>query len=586
LATEDIGPGACSAGNNENVWFTFTAQGVSAQIDVTGGPGTPEITLINFTGGACNPAGAVEIDCSAGAALTVDNVLTVGNTYYVMVAFSNNADGTFNICINNPPPAPNDACITATPIANVNNNCVPSNNDFPSTDVLTPGCFTGSTYNVWYSFVAEGVSLDVNIPAGGPGVAQFAVVDFVTPCDATGAIILGCATGTNHIILDNDLVIGQTYYVVVGFQNTAFPNTGIGDFELCIDNPEPAPNDECDMAIVIPPSVLNDPTTCFNTIAGNPLNNDFPSTDIGTFSCWNSGDSYNIWYSFVAQGPDVQITVDPTGNVDAEVALVQFVGTPCQFATAQALDCANGSIIDFNDNLIPGNTYYIAVGFENNYVGPFCMNVFNPEPPPNDLPCDAIVLGTNNNCMDGTTVYANPEGLPLPAQCGNAISNVVWYEISMADPDNVGFEVALALEDINPSTTVSVVLYPLTDCNNLGTPVFFYCDDPPSMPIEIGPVDETQTYLLMIGTSEPNETDFTICVDEIPPCFTNDDCTVATVIDNVTSDEPFVCVDGCNLFADPETFDNPCQVGTFSTVWFQVNTDGCRHTDEYFREQR
>ncbi|HXR79489.1 MAG TPA: hypothetical protein VN763_01155, partial [Saprospiraceae bacterium] len=58
LATEDIGPGACSAGTNENVWFTFTAQGVSAQITVNNGPGVPEITLINFTGGACNPAGA------------------------------------------------------------------------------------------------------------------------------------------------------------------------------------------------------------------------------------------------------------------------------------------------------------------------------------------------------------------------------------------------------------------------------------------------------------------------------------------------------------------------------------------------
>jgi len=201
------------------------------------------------------------------------------------------------------------------------------------------------------------------------------------------------------------------------------------------------------------------------------------------------------------------------------------------------------------------------------------MNVFNPVPPPNDLPCDAITLGTNNDCMDGTTIYANPEPYGLPPACGNAISNVVWYEISMADPDNVGFSVDLSLDDVNPTTTVSVVLYPVTDCNNLGSPVFFYCDDPPSEPIDIGPVDETQTYLLMIGTSEVNETDFTVCVDEIPPCFTNDDCSVATVIDNVISDAPFVCVPGCNLFADPEDFNNSCAIGDFSTVWFEVMTD-------------
>ena len=88
------------------------------------------------------------------------------------------------------------------------------------------------------------------------------------------------------------------------------------------------------------------------------------------------------------------------------------------------------------------------------------------------------------------------------------------------------------------------------------------------------PIDETLTYYLSVSTSEPNETDFTICVDEVPPCFMNDMCTEAELIPNVLSDMPFVCVPGCNLFADPETFNNACEIGNFSTVWFQVNTDG------------
>ncbi len=572
-ATEDIGPGACTAGANENVWFSFVADGVSAEIIVTNGIGTPEVTLIEFPTSACNPADASEIACSADAPLVLDNDLVIGNTYYVMVAFSNNADGIFDICIDNPPPAPNDACITATPISNLNNNCTSSNNDFPSTDVLIPGCFSGSTYNVWFSFVAEGVSLDAYVPAGGPGVAQLAIIDFATNCNPAGAVVLGCATGTNHIVLDNDLVIGQSYYVIVGFQNSSF-NAGVGDFDLCLDNPVPAVNDNCSMAINIPTSVLNDPTTCFTSISGNPLNNDWPSTDIGLFSCWNGGDSYNIWYSFVAQGPDVEIMVDPVFNEDPEIALVQFTGTPCQFAGEQTLDCANATILDFNDQLVIGQTYYIAIGFENNGVGNFCMNVFNPMPPPNDLPCDAEVLPTNGNCVDGTTVYANPEGFSLPSECQSAISNTVWYSVTMSDPDNVGYIVYLTLDNGPPGTTVSVVLFEVTDCNAIPNPSFFYCGDPPTAPIEFGPVDETATYYMMVGTSEPNETDFEICVDEIPPCFTNDNCDDATVIDNVLSDQPFVCVDGCNLFADPETFNNSCGVGIFSTVWFQVPTDG------------
>jgi gliding motility-associated-like protein len=575
LSTEDIGPSSCTVGTNENVWFSFVAIGVSAEIAVTDVIGTPEITVVSFPTTPCDAADAQEIECIAGTTLIVDNELVVGNTYYVMVAFSNNADGLFDICIDNPVPASNDNCVTATPLVNLDNACFNSSNDFPSTDVIIPGCFTGSTYNVWFSFVAQGVSLDVNVPTGGPGVSQLAVFDFATACTAAGAVQLGCATGTNHIILDNQLVIGDTYYVVVGFQNSDFNGNGIGDFDLCIDNPVPAVNDECDMAIVIPTNVLDDPTTCFTTIAGNDLDNDWPSTDIGTFGCWNAGESYNIWYSFVAQGPDLQVTVEPTAaGIDPQIALVQFNGTPCQFGGAQLLDCAYASVLDFNDLLVIGNTYYIAVGFENNTVTDFCMNAFNPEPPANDLPCDAIALPTDNDCTDGTTIYANPEGYFVPGSCQNATENTVWYTLTLGDPDNVGFNIDFELDNVGPQTQVSIILWETPDCNQPGNIVFFECGAPPTATLEWGPVQPGITYLLSVTTQEVDESDFEICIDEVPPCFTNDSCTQATVIPDVMSDMPFVCVPGCNLFADPEAFNNACEVGTFPTVWFQVPTDG------------
>ena len=574
LSTEDIGPSSCTAGTNENVWFRFVAQGVSAEIEVTTGIGTPEITVIEFPTTPCLGSDAEEVECNAGGSVIVDGELVVGNTYYIMVAFTNNADGVFDICVNNPVPASNDACVTATPISNVDNACLTSNNNFPATDVLIPGCFTGSTYNVWFSFVAEGVSLDVNIPAGGPGVAQVAVIDFATNCTLAGSTTLGCATGTNHVVLDNALTIGDVYFIVVGFQNTDFDGNGIGDFELCIDNPVPAVNDECDNSIVIPPSILNDPTTCVTTIGGNDLNNDFPSTDVATFGCWNNGDTYNIWYSFVAQGPDVQVTVDPIFPEDAQIALVYFNAGPCQFAGAQLLDCANGEVLDYNDLLIAGQTYYIAVGFEDNAIGDFCMNVFNPVPPPNDDPCDAIALPTSQDCTDGTTVYANPEGYFVPGNCVNAVDNTVWYTMTLEDPDNVGFEIDFELEDVGPQTQVSLILWEVPDCTQPGNIVFFECGSPPTETIEWGPIDENTTYYLSVSTSEPNESDFEICVDEVPPCFENDMCTEAEVIPNVMSDEAFVCVPGCNLFADPEPFNNACNIGVFSTVWYQVFTDG------------
>src|SRR5688572_14790429 len=76
-ATEDIGPGACTVGSNNNVWFSFVADGVSAEITVSNGIGVPEITLVEFPNTPCDPADASEIACVAGTTLTVDNQLVI-----------------------------------------------------------------------------------------------------------------------------------------------------------------------------------------------------------------------------------------------------------------------------------------------------------------------------------------------------------------------------------------------------------------------------------------------------------------------------------------------------------------------------
>lgn len=57
-------------------------------------------------------------------------------------------------------------------------------------------------------------------------------------------------------------------------------------------------------------------------------------------------------------------------------------------------------------------------------------------------------------------------------------------------------------------------------------------------------------------------------------CGVNDFCETAILVPGVFSDGPFVCLEGCNLNASPEMFNNECQIGVFPTVWYQVFTDG------------
>jgi hypothetical protein len=56
-------------------------------------------------------------------------------------------------------------------------------------------------------------------------------------------------------------------------------------------------------------------------------------------------------------------------------------------------------------------------------------------------------------------------------------------------------------------------------------------------------------------------------------CTINDDCQQAILISNIISDSSFVCVDGCNMYASPDTLIQSCQMGDFPTVWYRLDID-------------
>ncbi len=56
-------------------------------------------------------------------------------------------------------------------------------------------------------------------------------------------------------------------------------------------------------------------------------------------------------------------------------------------------------------------------------------------------------------------------------------------------------------------------------------------------------------------------------------CTINDDCQQAILISNIVSDFDFVCIDGCNMYASPDTLIASCQMGDFPTVWYKLDID-------------
>lgn len=112
-----IGTVGC-AGNNPEVWYTFTATGTQTEIIVTNGTagGNSEIILVEASG-PC--AGLLIRGSSCGPSTNTTTIfgLQPGTLYYITVSFTG-AEGTFTICNNvtTTPPSPGLDCTTAAPL--------------------------------------------------------------------------------------------------------------------------------------------------------------------------------------------------------------------------------------------------------------------------------------------------------------------------------------------------------------------------------------------------------------------------------------------------------------------------------------
>jgi hypothetical protein len=56
-------------------------------------------------------------------------------------------------------------------------------------------------------------------------------------------------------------------------------------------------------------------------------------------------------------------------------------------------------------------------------------------------------------------------------------------------------------------------------------------------------------------------------------CTVNDDCQQAILINGVVSNQGFICITGCNMYASPDTLLQSCQMGDFPTVWYRLPLD-------------
>jgi hypothetical protein len=198
-------------------------------------------------------------------------------------------------------------------------------------------------------------------------------------------------------------------------------------------------------------------------------------------------------------------------------------------------DIAAGStepFITFNRPDLAGRTVYVRVWPQSGpgNGGSFDICAFEPVPPPNDLPCDAVPVPVTAACdpVSGTTEAATTTSGVAAPTCGNVPPiNDVWFTVQIPlAPAGVGVEIDLASPDLDDPAIAVYRQNP--DCSSL-TQVG--CNDPAGGAMPGLTINQNGTTIVpgtVLYVRVWNKTalfgNFTICASPTTPPPNDDPC--------------------------------------------------------------
>jgi hypothetical protein len=350
-ATASAQANTCGGTDDDDVWYSFVATGTSHLISLLNITGSTSDLYISVFSGTCGSIGA-PILCSDPES-TVVSGLTPGNTYYVRVYSWTSTTGQtsdFNICIGTPPPPPaNDECAGAIALTvNPTNICT----------TVTPGTIYSATASaqantcggtddddIWYSFVATGTAHLISLLNITGSTSDLYISVFSGTCGSIGAPIL-CSDPETTVV--SGLTPGNTYYVRIYSWTSTTGQTSA--FNVCIGTPPPPPaNDECAGAVNVPVST----STC-SYVTGTIYS---ATASAQANSCGGTDDD-DVWYSFVATSPSVQISMANVSGSTTDLYHAVYSGTCGSIGAALVCSDPNNSTVT---GLTIGNTYYVRI---------------------------------------------------------------------------------------------------------------------------------------------------------------------------------------------------------------------------------
>lgn len=226
-----------------SVWYevTLTEENNQFMIDIVDQTLTGDIqVLVGQFATDCNSQFQLEdyyCGMPGSEILTVFG-LTPGETYYIMVATTEDEEGDFQICVTEmgPPPgcADNDFCNEAQVLPNIVSgqpcNPVSGCNIGASPEPGLMGCNMATEEVVWYTFTSDGVAGLLSLNVTGTEIQAPTIQVFSGSCN--GLIeVSNCITGSNFeaALVNESISPNSVYYIAV---SNSFGQGG--NFELCV----------------------------------------------------------------------------------------------------------------------------------------------------------------------------------------------------------------------------------------------------------------------------------------------------------------------------------------------------------------
>jgi len=578
------------------VWFEATAPAGATGLDIriiAAAAGAPFIGVFDGNPLDCDDViNGQLIDCQTGTFADLDAVgellidVLPGDVILIGIGTDDplgSATIDFSIKWNVPPV--NDECDMAIELLdNVAEDgstaCATQENPF----FASTACAVVNQENtVWY---------EVTIPAGSKGftimATSTATDGFVDPmnvvvfetaspaCDISGnSFVDDVCINSGDLDETTFECIGEGTYII----RLSTSGDNEGDFQLVVDILDLGqPNDNCSDPIVFDP-VLECEWMDLTAITPDacPESFDFaPECGFDDFPV--------VWFEATAPAGASNLDIRVLAAGSGTPFIAAFEGNPASCDPPDVVNltnCIGGTFDDLvmaGETLVPvnpGDVILFAVGTDDPAGTTIDFSIKFIVAPPNDECVDAEVLSDGVSTMGTTTCATAENPLLLSNECTpEDQENTVWYEFTVPDGVN-GFDVTVTAAAANGFMgDVNIVIFESTAAGCVADNTTFVDEacSITAMLVEdfecIGP----GTYVIRISTSEINEGDFEILIEEYISPVINDMCSDPIVI-VIEPECEWYPVDANTVDACPEQFDfaSNCGFDDFPVVWYEIS---------------